>query len=117
MVLGEGCTEGRVCQAGQDLCLCKWGLQTDILFFLMFIFERERERERERGGAHKLGKGRERERDRDTESEAGSRLSCQHRARRGARTHEPRDRDLSRSRTCHQLSPPRCPGTPFFFFK
>ena len=36
-------------------------------------------------------------------------LSCQHRARRGARTHEPRDRDLSRSRPLNRLSHP---GTP-----
>ena len=32
--------------------------------------------------------------------------SCQHRARRGARTHGPRDRDLSRSRTLTRLRPP-----------
>ena len=56
-----------------------------ILFFLMFIFETERE--------HEWGRGRERGRHR-----IGSRLqalSHQPRARRGARTPGPRDRDLA----------------------
>ncbi|XP_049479363.1 uncharacterized protein LOC125917974 [Panthera uncia] len=35
--------------------------------------------------------------------------SCQHRARRGARTHRPRDQDLSRSRTLNRLSHPGAP--------
>ena len=39
--------------------------------------------------------------------------SCRHRARRGAPTHEPRDHDLSRSRTLHRLSHP---GAPNFIF-
>ena len=34
---------------------------------------------------------------------------CQHRARRGAQTHEPRDRDLSWSRTLNRLSHPGAP--------
>ena len=57
-----------------------------------------------RGGAGEEG---------DTESEAGSRLqalSCQHRARHGARTHEPRHHDLSGSRTLNRLSRPGAPG-------
>ena len=35
--------------------------------------------------------------------------SCQHTARRGTRTHKPRDHDLSRSRTLNQLSHPGAP--------
>ena len=62
----------------------------------MFIFERMREREREKERENMSGGGpRRRQR-------IGSRLqapSCQHRARRGARTHKPRDHDLSWSRT------------------
>ena len=38
-------------------------------------------------------------------------MSCQHRARRGARAHEPRDHDLSQSWTLNQWSHP---GAPFF---
>ena len=57
-----------------------------------------------------VGEGqRERERERESRSEAGSRLSsCQHRARCGARTHEPWGHDLSRSRT-QPTEPPRRP--------
>ena len=61
----------------------------------MFIYFWERERSREKG-RHRIR----------------SRLqapSYQHRARRGARTHEPRDHDLSWSRTPNRLSHP---GTP-----
>ena len=36
-------------------------------------------------------------------------LSCQHRARCGARTHGPRDHDLSRSRPLNRLSQPGAP--------
>ena len=39
--------------------------------------------------------------------------SCQHRARRGARTHEPRDHALSRSRTPRRLSRPGAPALIF----
>ena len=62
---------------------------------------RQRETEREQG------RGRERRRHR-----VRSRLqapSCQHRARRGARTHELRDHDLSGSRTLNRLSHPGAP--------
>ena len=48
----------------------------------------------------------EAEREGDTELEAGSRLSCQHRARRRARTHGPQDHDLSRSQKLNRLSHP-----------
>ena len=50
--------------------------------------ETETETEREQGKAEREG---------DTESEAGSSLTCPHRARRGAHTHERQDHDLSRS--------------------
>ena len=74
-------------------------------FSCLFIFERQRETE------HEQGRGRERGGHRTR-----SRLqapSCRHRARRGARTHGPRDRDLSRSRTLNRL---RHPGAPRLFF-
>ena len=71
-----------------------------FLIFLMFIFETESKRVRE---------GRERGRHR-IQSRLQA-LNRQHRARRGARTHELRDHDLSRSWTLNQLSHP---GAPFF---
>ena len=43
-------------------------------------------------------------------------LSCQHRARRRARTHGLRDRDLSRSRPLNRLSHPGAPYLHSFFF-
>ena len=43
-------------------------------------------------------------------------LSCQHRAPRGAPTHEPRDHDLSRSRKLNRLSHPDAPFFFVFFF-
>ena len=71
------------------------------LFFNVCLFLRERERQSvSRGGAER---GRHR---------IGSRLqapSFQYRARRGARTHKPRDHDLSRSRTLRRLSRPGAP--------
>ena len=57
---------------------------------------------------HEQGRGRERGR-----HTVGSRLqapSCPHRARRGARIHEPWDRDLSQSRTLNRLSHPGAPS-------
>ena len=66
---------------------------------LMFIFETEREHER----------GRVRERGRHRIRSRLQALSCQHRARCGARTHKPRDHDLSGSGTLNRLSHP---GTP-----
>ena len=70
-----------------SLCL----LNTFSFFFNVYSFLRVRETEHERG------RGRERGRHR-----IGSRLqalSSQHRARRGAQTHELRDHDLSQSWT------------------
>ena len=69
-------------------------------FSCLFIFERETECKR--------GKGRERGRHR-IQSRLQA-MSCQHRAQRGARTHRPRDRDLSRSRMLHRLSHPGVPN-------
>ena len=73
----------------------------NFFFFNIYLFLRQRETEHERG------RGRERGRHR-----IGNRLqalSGQHRARRGARTHGPRDRDLSRSRPLNRLSHPGAP--------
>ena len=82
-----------------------------LLFFNAYLFLSDRERERE----HEQGRGRERGRHR-----IGSRLqapSRHHRARHGARTHGPRDRDLSRSRMLNRLSHPGAPFfLPIFFF-
>ena len=68
----------------------------------MFIYFWDRKRQNmSRGGAEREG---------DTESEARLQaLSCQHRARRGARTQEPWDRDASRSQILNQLSHPGAP--------
>ena len=57
----------------------------------------------------RVGKG-QRERERQNPKQA---LSCQHRARHGAQTHEPRDRDLSRSQTLNRLSHPGAPEVSF----
>ena len=71
-------------------------------FFNVYLFLRVRQRE------HKLGRGRDGGRHR-----IRSRLrapSCQRRARCGARTHEPRDHDLSRSPKLNRLSHPSALG-------
>ena len=90
-----------------------------IFYFILlkFIyFERESQSERER--VHNHGEG-QRERERQNLKQAPH---CQPRARRGARTHEARDHDLSRSRRLNQLSHPGAPKLPFlkctfnFFF-
>ena len=68
-------------------------------FWCLFIFERETECEQEwrrERGRHRIG----------SRLQA---LSCQPRARRGARTHRPWDHDLSRSRTLNWLSHPDAP--------
>ena len=55
---------------------------------------------------HNWGRGRERRRHR---IQSGLRLqapSCQHRARHGARTHKPRDHDLSQSQTLILMNHP-----------
>ena len=72
-----------------------------LFIYLFMYFERGRER------ACKQGRDTERGRHRSC-----SRLqapSCQCRAQRGARTHGPRDRDLSRSRPLNRLSHPGAP--------
>ena len=74
-------------------------------FFNIYLFLRQRETE------HEWGEGQ-----REGDTEFGSRLqapSCQHRARRGARTCEPQDHDLSRSRTLNRLSHPSTPNRSF----
>ena len=66
--------------------------------------------ERASACAHAWEGQREREREGETQNlKTGSRLSCQHRARHGARTHEPWDHDPSQSQMLHRLSHP---GTP-----
>ena len=72
-------------------------------FFNVYLFA-EGETEHERGTGRERGKPR-------IQSRLQA-LSHQHRARRGAQTHKPGDRDLSRSRTLHRRSHP---GAPFFF--
>uniref|UniRef100_A0ABI7WRF1 Nuclear receptor coactivator 4 N-terminal domain-containing protein n=3 Tax=Felis catus TaxID=9685 RepID=A0ABI7WRF1_FELCA len=67
----------------------------------MFSFETERQ--------SMNGGGSEREGDRIRSRLRA--LSCQHRARHGARTHGPQDQDLSRSWTPNRLSHPGAPGT------
>ena len=49
------------------------------------------------------GRGRDRETQNPEQLQA---LRCQHRVRCGARTHEPEDRDLSRSRPLNRVSHP-----------
>ena len=70
--------------------------------FLMFTFERERKRETDR--QHK--QGRDRERGRHRIRRRLQVLSCQHRAGRGAQTHEPWDHDLNQSWRLNWLSHP-----------
>ena len=69
----------------------------------MFIYFWERQRE------HEQGRGRVRERGRHRIWSRLLALSCQHRARCGAWTHELWDHDLSQSQMLNQLSHP---GTP-----
>ena len=71
------------------------------LFFLMFTYIWDRERQ-----CVSRGRNRERDRDKDRIWSKLQALSCQHRARCGARTHEPWDHDLSWSQTLHRLSHP-----------
>ena len=71
------------------------------IFFLTFIYFWESETE------HKWGRGRETGAHRIRSRLQA--LSWQHRARHGAQTHRPRDRDLSQSPTLNQLSHPGAP--------
>ena len=69
-------------------------------FFNVYLFLRQRDRAW-------TGEG-QREREAQNPKQAPA-PSCQPRAWRGARTHRPRDRDLSRSRTLNRLSHPGAP--------
>ena len=73
--------------------------------YLTFIYFWDRERQSINGGG--LERGRHRIWNRLQA------LSCQHRARRGARTHGPRDHDLSQSRPLNRLSHPGAPSFQF----
>ena len=75
-------------------------------FFNIYLFLRQRETE------HEWGRVRERGRHRIWNRLQA--LSCQHRARRGAWTHGPRDHDLSQSRPLNRLSHPGAPKDFFF---
>ena len=75
-----------------------------IFFFFFNIYSFLRQRETE----HEQGKVRERGRHRIWSRLQA--LSCQHRARCGARIHRPWDRDLSWSRTPNRLSHPGAPN-------
>ena len=91
-------------QVGMHSAVWQW--LDEMWFFLtsfMFILERERERETE----YKWG--RDRERQGDTMWSRLQALSCQHRARRRAWTHELQDMDVSRSQTLSWLSHPGAP--------
>ena len=79
----------------------------------MFIYFWERERERERERVHALEQGRGRERGRCRIRSRLQAPSCQHRARRGARTHQPWDHDLSWSQMLNGLSHPGAPDSWF----
>ena len=81
----------------------EWVLCQFVYFFNVYLFLRHRETE------HEQGRGRERGRHRIRSRLQA--LSCQHRARRGARTHRPWDHDLSRSWTLNRLSHPGAPSS------
>ena len=76
-----------------------------IFFNVYSFFERERETECE------SGRGKERRRHRIRSRLQA--LSCRHRARRGTRTQEPWDHDLTWSRTLNQVSYPGAPHLAF----
>ena len=109
---GLQCITRKLGRGGQQFCVLTvlavsrlynlWILHFIYIFkcFLMFIFETETE--------CKLGRA-EREKGRHRIWSRLQALSCQHRARRGARTHKPRDHDLSQSRTLIHLSYPSAP--------
>ena len=78
-----------------------FSLLPPLLLSLTFIIERQRDTE------HEQVKGRERHRHRFRSRLQA--LSCQHRARRGAQTHQLRDHDLSRSWLPNRLSHPGAP--------
>ena len=59
---------------------------------------------------------RERERERPRIQSRLPALSCQHRARRGAQTHELRDHNLGQSQSLNQLSHPGAPSPSYYYF-
>ena len=75
------------------------GLYTRLVLFLIFVFERQSV---SREGAERKG---------DRIRSRLQALSCQHRARHGARAHEPQDHDLSQSLL---LNRPSHPGVPIY---
>ena len=87
-----------------SLRMCK---DAFFFFFNVYLFLRQRETEHERGrserGWHRIW----------NRLQA---LSCQHKAQRGARTHGPWDRDLSRSRPLNRLSHPGAPASDSWFW-
>ena len=81
------------------LWLVHWLFCNDFFFiFLTFIYFWDRERQSMNGGGSKRGRHRIWNR--------LQALSCQHRVQRGARTHRPRDHDLSWSRMLNRPSHP-----------
>ena len=94
----------------------RWGWFAILLFFIslkkffnVYLFLRAQERDRVQMGKEQRKRGIHR---------IGSRLqvlSCQHGARCGARTHEPWDHDLSRSRTLSLTD--WATQAPHYFFK
>ena len=94
-----------ICQQVLLFLLFKWipnPICSSFVFLNVYLVLRETEREQ--------GRGRERGRHRIRSRLRA--LSCRPRARLGARTHEPQDHDLSRSRPLNPLSPS---GTPDLF--
>ena len=75
-----------------------------LSLFILWGGEKEKEKEREKG----VGRGRERERENSKQVP-----HCQCRAPCGARTHKPRDHDLSQNQELDAQSPepPRCPAS------
>ena len=94
----QGNWEHRVEMSYSRTCYCS-ARTLFKFFFYIFFWETETE--------HKWGRGRERRRHRIWSRLQA--LSCQRRARRGARTHKPWDHDESQSQTPNWLSHP---GTP-----
>ena len=89
-------------------CLTNWATQEPlkyIFYSFTYLFLKDRETE------HEWGMDRERGRHRIWSRPQAP--SCQHRARHGARTHEPWDHDLSRSWTLNRLSHPGVPQLSF----
>ena len=87
--------------------LTAWAIQAP--HSVIYFWERERERQSMSMGGAKRGRHRIRSR--------LQALSCQHRARRGARTHRPQNHDLSQSQPLNQLSHPGAPNLLIFRYQ